>query len=390
MNQPKIIAFHLPQFFPTPENDAWWEPGFTEWTNVAKARPLFPGHLQPNLPGESSFYDLRLYEARKKQAELALDAGVYGFCYWHYWFGRGRRLLSEPVDRMLVDGQPDLPFMLGWANQTWTGIWHGAGNRVLIQQEYPGSHDVAAHCEVLEQHFRHPLYIRVDDRPLLHIYDPSSPGFTSDLLNLYRTELRRRGYQPWFLLKRFRREDTPFPAADVVYITDLMPAMEQAGLRRSMPSLASRVTRQVNRILGRAHQANQGPKIIDYQKATKATVPTEYAADDIPFIFPNWDNTPRSGMNGRVFVDTSPDSFGQHARTVLSGRRSGAFADIYFLKSWNEWAEGNYLEPDRRYGRGWIQAMRAAVDEARTSNRTSDGSATPVGQVVAERRGLPS
>ena len=143
---PRLIALYLPQFHPIPENDEFWGAGFTEWTNVAAARPLYRGHVQPKLPGELGFYDLRLADSRAAQAALARAAGIEGFCYWHYWFG-GRRVLERPFQEVLESGQPDFPFCLGWANDHWTGVWYGAPDRVLIEQTYPGPHDYRAHFE---------------------------------------------------------------------------------------------------------------------------------------------------------------------------------------------------------------------------------------------------
>jgi lipopolysaccharide biosynthesis protein len=135
----RLIAFYLPQFYPIPENDAWWGPGFTEWTNVAKARPLYKGHKQPRLPADLGFYDLRLAETRERQADMARAAGIEGFCYWHYWFGGGRRILERVFDEVLATGKPNYPFCLAWANQSWSGVWHGNPKRVLVEQTYPGT-----------------------------------------------------------------------------------------------------------------------------------------------------------------------------------------------------------------------------------------------------------
>ena len=144
----RVIAFYLPQFHPIPENDEWWGPGFSEWRNVAKARPLFRGHYQPRIPGELGFYDLRVPETRWAQAELARTHGVEGFCYWHYWFA-GRRILERPFNEVLRFKEPDFPFCLAWANQTWTGIWHGLRDKILIEQTYPGRQDYLAHFQAL-------------------------------------------------------------------------------------------------------------------------------------------------------------------------------------------------------------------------------------------------
>ncbi len=184
--QIRVIAFYLPQFHPIPENDLWWGPGFTEWTNVARARRFYPGHYQPRLPGELGFYDLRLPETREAQAVLAADYGLSAFCYWHYWFGGGRRLLERPFDEVLQSGSPDFPFCLGWANQTWSGIWHGAPSRVLIEQTYPGESDYRAHFETVLPAFKDPRYVRIDGRPLFLVYDPTDLPEPQRFLDLWR------------------------------------------------------------------------------------------------------------------------------------------------------------------------------------------------------------
>lgn len=133
----RVIAYYPPQYHPIQENDEWWGKGFTEWTNVAKAKPLFPGHYQPHLPADLGFYDLRVPEVRHEQAEMARSHGVEGFCYWHYWIG-GRRLLERPFNEVLKSGEPDFPFCLAWANESWTGVWHGSPQTTLMEQTYPG------------------------------------------------------------------------------------------------------------------------------------------------------------------------------------------------------------------------------------------------------------
>ncbi|RYI78199.1 MAG: hypothetical protein EON47_24640, partial [Acetobacteraceae bacterium] len=154
----RVLAFYLPQFHPIPENDAWWEPGFTEWTNVAKAKPLFPGHEQPKLPADLGFYDLRVPEVRQQQAALARAAGIEGFCYWHYWFGHGRRILERPFEEVLDTKQPDFPFSFAWANHSWTGIWSGKPGSMLLKQDYPGRADELAHFTWARRAFEDPRY----------------------------------------------------------------------------------------------------------------------------------------------------------------------------------------------------------------------------------------
>ena len=167
----RVIAFYLPQFHPIPENDEWWGKGFTEWTNTAKAKPLFPGHYQPHVPADLGFYDLRVPEARFAQAEMAKEYGIEGFCYYHYYFA-GKRLLERPFDEVLNSGMPDFPFCLCWANQTWTGIWHGSPDRVLIEQTYPGPGDDERHFDYLCKAFHDQRYIKVDGKPMFLVYCP--------------------------------------------------------------------------------------------------------------------------------------------------------------------------------------------------------------------------
>src|SRR6185295_18996445 len=168
----RLIAFYLPQFHPIPENDEWWGRGFTEWTNAAKAKPLFPGHYQPHVPADLGFYDLRVPETRADQAQMARAHGIEAFCYYHYWLA-GKRLIERPFNEVLASGEPDLPFCLCWANQTWTGIWHGAPNRILIEQTYPGMDDHARHFDFLVQAFMDRRHVRVDGKPLFMVYEPT-------------------------------------------------------------------------------------------------------------------------------------------------------------------------------------------------------------------------
>src|SRR5205809_7458559 len=169
----RLIAFYLPQYHPIPENDQWWGPGFTEWTNTAKARPLFRGHYQPHVPADLGFYDLRQPETREAQAEMARAYGIEAFCYYHYWFGNGRRLLQRPFEEVVQLGQPDFPFCLCWANETWTGVWHGLSSHVLIEQTYPGKEDAARHFHTLLPAFLDRRYVTVDGKPLFLVHSPT-------------------------------------------------------------------------------------------------------------------------------------------------------------------------------------------------------------------------
>src|SRR3990170_1056122 len=216
----KLICFYLPQFHPTPENDAWWGKGFTEWRNVAKAKPLFPGHYQPHLPADLGFYDLRLPEARQAQADIARQYGIHGFCYYHYWFA-GRRLLERPFNEVVVSGEPEFPFCLCWANQSWTGIWHGTPKRILIEQTYPGIEDHRQHFETLLSAFHDKRYLKVEGKPLFVVYSPMDLPDSPRVMELWR-ELAVRAGLPglFFVAEHWDPEWDPKPYGyDAVVMT---------------------------------------------------------------------------------------------------------------------------------------------------------------------------
>jgi lipopolysaccharide biosynthesis protein len=193
-NKVRIIAFYLPQFHPTPENDEWWGKGFTEWTNVVKTKPLYKGHYQPRIPTELGFYDLRLPEARKAQADMAREYGIGGFAYWHYWFG-GRRILERPFNEMLKSGEPDFPFCLAWANHTWTGVWVGLSDKILIEQSYPGQDDYINHFYAVLAAFKDTRYIKVDNKPLFYIYNPNDIPDCTEFIRIWNSLAKENGLE---------------------------------------------------------------------------------------------------------------------------------------------------------------------------------------------------
>lgn len=370
----RLIAFYLPQFHPIPENDAWWGPGFTEWTNVAKARPLYPGHVQPQLPADLGFYDLRVPEVRAQQAQMAAACGVEGFCYWHYWFGGGKRILERPFHEVLSTGQPDFPFCLGWANQSWTGIWHGSPKSVLVEQTYPGPEDEAAHFEWALPAFQDARHIRVHGKPMFVVFDPYDMPSTASFIGHWRRLAAEAGLPGLYFVAISQRSKAkldmyrepildPFDA-----VTTLVPQefTEGAG-RRSRTDLARRWReRDFGWRLRKLRERYQRPARFPYRQVVEAAL--EDMPDDprfLPSVLPNWDNTPRSGPRGVVFEGATPALFEEYLGKALS-RVQGRPREtsIIFLKAWNEWAEGNYVEPDARYGHGYLDAIRRAVYRA--------------------------
>lgn len=359
---PRVIAFHLPQFHPIAENNSWWGPGFTEWHNVAKARPLFRGHAQPNLPGELGFYDMRLAQTRADQAALAQAYGVYGFCYWHYWFG-GRRLLEQPVEEILALQAPDLPFCLGWANETWTGIWHGAPNSTLMEQTYPPG-DAEAHYAVLRRFFHDPRYIRQDGKPLLYVYKPLLLPAGGGYLARLRALAEADGLPGLYILGTW----TPNPRTRFSSASDLgLDGAIVTNISGRDTDSPMHVAEAVMNRLRAPFGGRIGPRRLSYATAASAMLPPldSFAFAAYNTVIPNWDNTPRSARRGLILTDTSPAAFRQVMEKACANLASvpaeKAPGDFIFLKSWNEWAEGNYVEPDQVHGRAWLEALRDAI-----------------------------
>lgn len=377
--KPRVIGLYLPQYHPIPENDEWWGPGFTEWNNVAKARPLCRGHHQPRIPADLGFYDLRMPEVRERQAEMAREAGLEGFCYYHYWFGGGRQLLQRPFEEVLKSGQPTLPFCLCWANHDWTNkSWKKSATQrtgsLIMGMEY-SMDDHVAHFQYVLPAFRDERYIRVDGKPLFAIWAPrkfpevrhfidlwqrlarenglpgihfvgytanSSKGLEGQKLNYYNTHLAGEYYKSVL--------DLGF---DAVISSGLTRAQAvQLGRLRLMWNIFSFTTRIPSR-------AN-----LDYWKIMRHYYVEEDCWENVyPTLLPQWDRTPRAGSKTEYLIHATPEKFQQTIDLALDKiKDKQPEHQILFLKAWNEWGEGNYVEPDEEFGHGWLQAIRNALD----------------------------
>lgn len=358
----RAIAFYLPQFHPIPENDAWWGKGFTEWTNTAKAKPLFKEHYQPHVPADLGFYDLRVPEARKAQADMAREYGIEAFCYYHYWFA-GARLLERPFNEVLESGQPDFPFCLCWANQTWTGIWHGEPKRVLIEQTYPGIDDHRRHFEYLLRAFLDRRYLRVEGKPVFIVYTPDELPDSKRVTELWRDWAAQAGLPGLFLMAVHNSPDwNPEHAGfDAVIISRLPPR------RFYMKKWTTWKTPLAKFKHWKADIQNL-PTIHQYKYAVEHVITEPVSGiESYPCVIPNWDNTPRSGANGLVLKGSTPELFRSHlARAIRRVSDLPVDRRFVFVKSWNEWAEGNHLEPDLRYGRRYLEVVREELQKACT------------------------
>ena len=364
----RVIAHYLPQFHPIPENDTWWGKGFTEWTNLAKAKPLFPGHHQPNIPADLGFYDLRLPETRIAQAEMARSHGVEGFCYYHYWFA-GKRLLERPFNEVIKSGQPDFPFCLAWANQTWTGIWHGAPNRVLIEQAYPGKKDDEAHFYALLDSFGDHRYITVENKPVFLVYFPNELPDTRAFTDKWRELALKEGLSGLYFIGNVPSYSwdpgvNGFDAALIDNLTGIRKRMNLVAIEKKNVFLKV-YYKILRRFFRQAHQkrSQKKPTVFSYADVIKVAFPMQQNHVQYPTVLPNWDNTPRSNSNGMVFLDSTPELFRLHLKDALQ-QVANREPDkrLVFVKSWNEWAEGNYLEPDMRFGTAYLDVLKEEVE----------------------------
>jgi hypothetical protein len=363
----RVIAFYLPQFHPIPENDGWWETGFTEWTNVTKAVPLFRGHWQPRLPADLGFYDLRVPEIREQQAQLAGYAAVEGFCYWHYWFGSGRRILERPINEVLASGKPDFPFCFAWANQSWSGIWHGRPNEKLMDQTYPGREDDERHFNLVLPAFRDNRYVTVEGKPLFAIYDPNDHPYPQEFMKHWRMLSERAGLPGIYFVAMWNRGPDPkvdgFDAVTESGPGDYLQSLSQTPLAQKIRRVKQGdFGRKINRLVGTRFLR---PRRYAYKDVIGAAFSSDMAKDPrfIPTVLPGWDNTPRSSKRGVVFEGSTPDLFESFLKKALQLVDARPIESrIIFLKAWNEWAEGNYVEPDRKFGRAYLDAIKRVID----------------------------
>lgn len=352
-------AFYLPQYHPIPENDEWWGKGFTEWRNVTRAQPRFKGHYQPHLPADLGFYDLRLAETRTAQAELARSHGIGAFCYYHYWFG-GRRLLERPFAEVLSSGEPDFPFMLCWANENWTRTWDGAEMHQLMPQMYSEGDD-RAHLRHLAAAFADPRYVRIDGKPVFLVYHASHMPDVRRTTDTWRDEASRLGIGELFLGRVEAHgpdRGDPVPLGFDAGV-EFQPDVENYGPRR----VPGRLVRRAQRSIG----VNRGVRenfIHSYdQLMTRSLAKPAVAYTRFRCVTPAWDNSARRAEGAWILEGSTPDKYEAWLRAAAleTRQRVGEGAELLFVNAWNEWAEGNHLEPDLRYGRAYLEATRRGL-----------------------------
>jgi hypothetical protein len=359
--QTSIIAYYLPQFHPIKENDEWWGKGFTEWTNVAKARTLFKDHYQPRVPADLGFYDLRLKEVRLAQSELAKEAGVSSFCYWHYWFGEGKELLEKPLKSVVDDKSIDFPFCVAWANHSWEKKrWNADVSRLskelLIEQKYPGKKDIDDHFFSLLPAFKDKRYYKIQNKLVFTIYKAEDIPDLAYFINRWQYLAKKNGLIGFYFIGHTSNlenvDSSLYNLMDAINLHLLSSVFKESRFRNLISLIFKRPL-----------------NVVPYSKALYSWENNIIKKEKVyPSIYPNWDTTPRMGTGGTVLNNSTPKLFKKHVGRILKmvGHKNEENR-VVFLKSWNEWAEGNYLEPDLKFGKEYIIALANSLKESENS-----------------------
>ncbi len=362
----RAIAFYLPQFHPIPENDSWWGAGFTEWRNVANARPQIKGHYQPHVPADLGYYDLRLPETRTAQADLARYYGIHGFCYYHYWFN-GRRILERPFEEVLEDGEPDFPFCLCWANENWTRRWDGGDKEILLQQSYSAEDD-RAHIESLIPAFRDPRYIRVNGKPVFLVYQTALLPNPAETASMWRKIVREAGLEGLFLIH----------VENVTAASWQKPILDPRQIGFDAAVRFAPDTRVLGRALwnGRKYAPVRWLRMVEsgygvhmvhsYENLVERTIRSETVEyPRYPCVAPSWDNTARRKQGATIYLGSDPAIYGRWISYAVNHVKQNFAGDerLLFINAWNEWAEGCHLEPDIAFGHGYLEETKNALAE---------------------------
>ena len=361
------IAMYLPQFHPVPENDEWWGKGFTEWKNVKKASPLFEGHYQPHIPADLGYYDLRNPNARAAQATMAKENGIYGFCYYHYWFN-GKQLLEQPFNEVLQSGQPDFPFMLCWANENWTRVWDGSEKDILMQQHY-SNEDNVAHIRSLITAFKDPRYIRIDGKPVFVVYRSGLVPDVKSMLTCWRNEAAKEGLELYLCRMETFGDFGPgyledgFDAA--INFEPFGEKLELFTKQQQWKKINDKFSGwylkyKLSAVSKRQYMLQQIRLRPDYNEYVDFVLQQPVAGyKRYPGTTPMWDNTARRKSDPFLFRNPSPDKYKQWLQHELQQFKPYSEQENFiFINAWNEWAEGNHLEPCEKFGNGYLEATK--------------------------------
>ncbi len=353
----KSIAIYLPQFHPIPENDVWWGKGFTEWTNVTKAQPRFEEHYQPHLPADLGFYDLRLEEARLAQETMAKEFGIYGFCYYHYWFN-GKKLLNEPIEQKLKNPKEDLPFMLCWANENWTRAWDGLDREVLLRQDYDFEDDKEHMSYLCDTFFNDTRYIRYEGKPVFLIYRPKLFTDIKKTIEIWRNVAVEKGIGELHIgyMQSWGVTDEPI-SMGFDFAVEFQP---------NFPVITNKPKSIFQRLKHKLGLKNKAPqdRIFSYKKFTEIQMKKKFNPVVSPSLIPMWDNSARRQTDAFIFTDSTPEAYGNWLQHIVNNYPWNLNKEKFlFINAWNEWAEGNHMEPCQKWGKQYLETTKKVLSK---------------------------
>lgn len=364
----KPIAIYLPQFHPIPENDKWWGKGFTEWTNVTKAKPRFQNHYQPHLPADLGFYDLRLEEARLAQEEMAKTYGIHGFCYYHYWFN-GKRLLETPLDRKLNNPKEALPFMMCWANENWTRTWDGAEQQILMKQEYSFEDDIA-HIDHLIPYFKDERYIKVNGKPVFIIYRPKLFPDIEKTISIWRKAVQAAGFPDLYIGFAYNKFYSFTPSEkgfDFGFQFQPNFGSQSSGIPYDATKMKM-LKYKLKVLLGYRIKKRLGLKLEvlncyhGYSTFRDIQIKLGYKENVYPGITPMWDNSARKKENNFILHNSTPEKYKKWLSHIKENYPWETVPENFlFINAWNEWAEGNHLEPCQKWGTTYLEVTKEVL-----------------------------
>ena len=360
--KPRIMAFYLPQFHAIPENDQWWGKGFTDWVNVKKARPLFKGHLQPKLPLDENYYDLSKKETLYWQAELAQKYGVYGFCFYHYWFD-GKLLLEKPAELLLQNADINIRYCFSWANEPWARTWDGKAHHVLMPQCYGDKESWKNHFDYLLPFFKDTRYIKEDNCPMFLIYKSQSIEQLPEMMSCWNRWAKEAGFNGIHLVETLGsaevdKRDLPFKT--MVEFEPVRCNMQQSFISLNYKRLRRRCIHLLNCIF---QQSIALHRPFSFEEVAKRSVRCHSPKGTYAGAFVGWDNTPRRQLAGTIILPPSKEQFKQYLKNKIEQTRNVYHTNYVFINAWNEWAEGTVLEPSQSDNYKYLEAISELMNE---------------------------
>lgn len=375
----KIIPLYLPQFHTIPENDEWWGKGFTEWVNVKSAQPLFPGHNQPRVPLNDNYYDLSELDTLKWQCQIARDHGIYGFAMYHYWFN-GHKLLEKPMEMLLAHPEIDINYMISWANHDWTDAWKAKAGKAktLIAHDFDDEKDWVDHFQYMLQFFKDERYMKEDNKPIMIIYVPNLIGKLNKMLDLWTEMAKKNGFDglTYIYQSAASAYDNRWDKSRFSYGVEMNP--QYINLLTKSQHEPQQISLGIIKIVRRIKKLLRIKRSLSLSKPRKKVLHLDYdtawidiikhkpiSRNMIPCAFTDWDNTPRHKQNGYCYDGVSVDKFRKYFKELVKKVNTDYDTDMIFVFAWNEWAEGGYLEPDKKNGYGFLEVIKEVLKESK-------------------------